>query len=82
MVSIIIPAHNEAAVIGRCLEPLTHGARPGEFDVIVVCNGCRDATALEARRFGLSVRVIETDTPSKANALNLGDAAATGFPRL
>lgn len=27
------------------------------------------------------MRVIETDVPSKANALNLGDAAASGFPR-
>lgn len=28
------------------------------------------------------MRVIETDVPSKTNALNLGDAAASGFPRV
>jgi hypothetical protein len=34
-----------------------------------------------ARAFGDAVRVIETDVPSKTNALNLGDQAAKGFPR-
>jgi glycosyltransferase involved in cell wall biosynthesis len=82
IISIIIPAHNEANVIGRSLAALTEGARPGELDVIVICNGCRDATADLARSFGAPVRVIETDKPSKANALNMGDRAATSFPRL
>ena len=79
---MIIPAHNEAEVIGRSLAALTEGAQPGELEVIVVCNGCRDATADLARRFGAPVRVIETETPSKSNALNAGDRAASGFPRL
>lgn len=81
MISIIIPAHNEESVIGRCLAFVADAA-PGELEAIVVCNGCRDATAQVAATFGPSVRVIETDTPSKTNALNLGDEAARGFPRL
>jgi glycosyltransferase involved in cell wall biosynthesis len=80
--SVIIPAHNEEAVIGRCLDALLHGARPSELEVIVVCNGCTDRTADVARAHGAVVRVIETDVPGKANALNLGDRAASGFPRL
>jgi glycosyltransferase involved in cell wall biosynthesis len=85
MISIVIPAHNEAQVIRRTLSALTDGARPGEIEIIVVCNGCTDDTAELARAFreaGGGVRVLETDIPSKSNALNLGDAAATGFPRI
>ena len=82
MISVVVPAHNEASVIQRSLEALTAGAAPGELEVIVVCNGCRDATAEIARAFGEPVRVLETEIASKANALNLGDASANGFPRV
>ncbi|HEU5035725.1 MAG TPA: glycosyltransferase [Nocardioides sp.] len=78
--SVVIPAHNEAGVLGRGLGTLLRGAAPGELDVIVVANACTDVTAEVARRHG--VRVIETSTPGKANALRLGDAAARVFPRL
>lgn len=82
MISIIIPAHNESQVIGRCLQALLVGSAPGELDIVVVCNGCSDDTATVAREFGSCVRVIETDLASKAHALNLGDEAARGFPRI
>src|SRR5688572_25787192 len=81
MISVVIPAHNEEAVIARCLAALVRGARDGELDVVVVCNGCSDRTAQAARGFGASVTVIETDVASKVHALNLGDAAARSFPR-
>lgn len=82
MITVIVPAHNEAAVIARGLEALLRGARPGELDVIVACNGCSDGTAEIARRFGPSVRVIEIETASKIAALNAADEAARGFPRV
>lgn len=82
MISIVIPAHNESAVIGRCLSALLDGADPSGLEIVVVCNGCTDDTAAVARSFGPCVRTIETEVPSKSNALNLGDAAATGFPRV
>jgi glycosyltransferase involved in cell wall biosynthesis len=82
MISVIIPAHNEASVIARTLKAMTDGAEPCELDVIVVCNGCDDDTADVARHSQPSVRVIETDIPSKTHALNLGDAAARSFPRI
>jgi glycosyltransferase involved in cell wall biosynthesis len=82
MISIIIPAHNESSVIARTLRAITAGAAPGELDVIVVCNGCSDDTAEVARRFGSPVRVLETSIPGKTHALNLGDEAAQGFPRI
>ena len=81
MISVIIPAHNEEAVIGRCLEALTGGAEDGELEVIVVCNGCTDRTAAVAREYRACVQVIETDVACKIPALNLGDEAARGFPR-
>jgi glycosyltransferase involved in cell wall biosynthesis len=78
--SIIIAAHNEAAVIGRCLDALLADAAPGEFDVTVVANGCTDATAQVAARPG--IRVLDLPEASKVAALNAGDAAALGFPRV
>jgi len=79
-VSIVIPAHDEAATIARLLESLLDGAMPGEFEVIVVCNGCTDRTAEIAR--GLGVQVVELTEPSKAAALAHGDTQAQHFPRI
>ncbi len=81
MPSIIIPAHNEAALIESTLSTLLKGAEPGELEVIVVCNGCTDDTPDICRRFPGTIEVIETDIPSKSNALNLGDERAHSFPR-
>jgi glycosyltransferase involved in cell wall biosynthesis len=80
--SVIIPAHNEAEVIGRCLDALFAGIEPAELEVIVVCNGCADDTAALARSSGHPVRVIELQTASKVSALREGDMAARTFPRL
>jgi len=80
--SVVIPAHNEASVIGRCLKSLLAGFNSGELDVVVACNGCSDDTAAIARSAPHSVRVIELDAPSKPAALRAGDAAASGMPRL
>lgn len=80
--SIIIPAHNEEVVIARCLRKLLEDANPGEFEVIVVCNGCTDATKKIASGFGSSVRVLESTAASKTAALNMGDLSASVFPRI
>jgi glycosyltransferase involved in cell wall biosynthesis len=81
MTSVVIAAHNEGAVIGRCLDALLADARPGELDVTVAANGCTDDTvAVAAARPG--VRVVTVDRASKPAALNAGDRAAVGFPRI
>lgn len=80
--SIVIPAHNEEAVIGRCLRVMTANAKPGELEIIVVGNGCMDATCEIARGFSSDVRVIDSSEASKIAALNLGDRSANFFPRL
>ncbi len=43
MASVIVPAHNEASVIRRCLDSLNGQA--GLDTLIVACNGCTDNTA-------------------------------------
>ncbi|MDD9380886.1 glycosyltransferase family 2 protein [Streptomyces sp. ZAF1911] len=82
MTSIVIPAHNEGRVIGRLLDALlTEAPAPGP-DIVVVCNGCTDDTATVAAARGPRVRVVEIPTPSKHQALRVGDEHARGFPRL
>ena len=82
MISIVVPAHNESSVIARTLRQWTSALDAGELSVVIVCNGCTDDTAAIARNFGHRVRVIETEIPSKTNALNMGDQASSGFPRI
>ncbi len=81
MVSVVIAAHNEAAVLPRCLAALLRDARPDEFEVIVAANGCTDGTAAVARAVP-GVRVVELAEAGKAKALNAGDAEAVRLPRL
>jgi glycosyltransferase involved in cell wall biosynthesis len=82
VVSVVVPAHNEAQVIGRLLGQLVRPAPPPDFDVIVVANGCTDDTAEVAASFGPSVRVVSIPVPSKREALLAGDRAARDFPRI
>jgi glycosyltransferase involved in cell wall biosynthesis len=82
VVSVVIPAHNEAGVIGRLLSGLLEGAEPGEFEIWVVANGCTDDTADIAAGFGEDVNVLIAPHPGKHAAMRLGDESAKGFPRL
>ena len=70
--TILIPAHNEAAVIGRTLLHLSNGLLRDEFKIVVIANGCSDTTAAKARSLLPRGVVIETAIPGKCNALNLG----------
>src|SRR5215470_15785191 len=82
MISIVVPAHNESSVIARTLQPWVDGQGSEDVSVVVVCNGCSDETAAIARRFGPTVRVIESEIASKTHALNLGDQISSSFPRI
>ena len=82
MITIIMPAHNEMAVIGASLQGLMPGVESGAFEVVVICNGCTDNTANVVRSVSDKILCLEVDTPSKTNALNVGDAAAHYFPRV
>jgi glycosyltransferase involved in cell wall biosynthesis len=87
MISVIIPASNEEAYIRDCLgkllasDPLPDAA---PVQVIVVANGCTDATVAAARTLqaafgakGWVLQVLELAEGSKIAALNAGDAAAS-----
>lgn len=89
MLNVVIPAHNEAALIGRCLAALVASQTPATARVAVVANGCVDDTADQARthaaRFaarGWTLEVIEQDRGHKPTALNAGDAACGAGPRV
>lgn len=79
--TIIIPAHNEEAVIGRTLAALSDVVSDGDVKVIVACNGCTDRTAEIARGF-VGVEVVEVSSASKTAGLRAGDARATDGPRI
>lgn len=80
--SVVIPAHNEAASIGRSLRALRTGTGDDDLDVVVVCNGCTDGTAEVARQADPHARVIEIPQPSKSDAVRIGNAATEVFPRV
>lgn len=92
IVSVIIPAHNEARFISRCLEALMAAeALPEGWQarVVVVANGCDDDTAALARqheRAALARRwqlnVLDLPEGSKPAALQAGDDASNGDVRV
>lgn len=79
--SVVIPAHNEAAVLPRLLKLLAPALREGSIEMVVVANGCTDDTADIARAYS-GVVVEELTQGSKIAALNRGDEVATAFPRV
>lgn len=79
--SVIIPAHNEEAVLGRTLAPLAPYVEAERIEVVVVCNSCTDSTARVARSFP-GVRVLEIPEASKVAALNEAEQIAENWPRL
>jgi glycosyltransferase involved in cell wall biosynthesis len=82
LASVVIPAHDEEASIGRTLRALRQGVAGDDLDVVVVCNGCSDATAERAREADPRARVIEVPQPSKNEAVRVGNAATDVFPRV
>lgn len=57
--SIVIPAYNEEALLGRCLEAVLAEARRagGEVEIVVVDNASTDSTRAVAERY--PVRVVK-----------------------
>lgn len=78
MASVIVPAHNEASVIRRCLDSLSGQA--GLDTLIVACNGCTDNTAEIVRKEYPNAICLDISTPSKVNALNEAEKWVTTWP--
>lgn len=75
LISIIIPAHNEEAYLETTLAALNAQRYPN-FEIIVVANGCTDATAEVAR--GKCHRLVVLSQKSLGVARNLGARMAKG----
>lgn len=86
--SVIIPASNEAALIGNALSALlssrTGGGVPFTVQIVVVANGCGDDTSGVARSFAEQARArdwslisLDIAEGGKLNALNVGDENAS-----
>ncbi len=86
-VSVMIPAHDEAAWLPACLDALlASDPVPGSVEVIVIANGCTDRTADVAREYrglftamGWALTVLELEEGGKLRAWNAGEAAASGL---
>ena len=61
--AIVVPAHDEQAIIGDRLRLLIHAARD-RAKIVVVADNCTDSTAAIARKF-LRAEVIERNDPSR-----------------
>lgn len=81
-VSVVIPAHNEAAIIAGALQRLIDTDPDGRLELVVAANGCTDDTATVAAAVSPRVRVVEIAEASKIAALNAGDDMASAFPRV
>ena len=55
--SVVVPAYNEAAYLGRALDSLQHQDYDGTYEIIVVDNNSTDNTAAIAARYG--VRLVK-----------------------
>ncbi|HEY8750994.1 MAG TPA: glycosyltransferase family 2 protein [Tepidisphaeraceae bacterium] len=87
--SVIVPAHNESALLPRCLNSLLAQDTADVMRVIVIDNGSHDATADIARQWvprfadaGHEMLVLQLPQGNKSAALNAGDAAAVGACRI
>ena len=78
-ITVVIPAHNEARVIGASLHHLLGAERqpPTGWRIMVAANGCTDATAQIVRNDWPGIDLLELPVPSKVNALR---AAMTMIP--
>jgi glycosyltransferase involved in cell wall biosynthesis len=77
MIAVVIPAHNEARRLGRCLTAVKIAAREAEaaghqVEILVVLDRCCDSSAVIARRHG--VQTLEIDAQNVGQARRAGAA--------
>jgi len=87
--TIIIPANNEGAMIGQCLDSVLASNGPQNVEIIVAANGCTDDTEGRSRGYlaktianGWTLTVLSLAKGSKLNALNAADGISTGRNRV
>jgi cellulose synthase/poly-beta-1,6-N-acetylglucosamine synthase-like glycosyltransferase len=78
-VSVIIAAHNEAAVMDQKLRNTLDLDYAGDLEILLACDGCTDGTVELARRLDRScIRILELPRCGKGKALNAAVAQAGG----
>jgi hypothetical protein len=77
--SIIIPAHNEEKLIGRCLDSIAAASAPykGQVEAIVVLNRCTDRTEEIALAYDFVV-IAREDSKNMSKIRNAGAIVARG----
>ena len=73
--AVIVPAHNEAMVVGRCVRSILASAEP-DVAVYVIAHNCTDSTAEQARAAGAHVFRLHDGVGGKGMALDFGMTAA------
>jgi 1,2-diacylglycerol 3-beta-glucosyltransferase len=68
---VLVPAHDEELLVGRCVESLLEQTYPRElYEVVVIADNCTDQTAARAEAAGAEVLVRdEPDVRGKGQAL-------------
>lgn len=82
LISVVMPAHDEAAFIGPAVREVAEGMRSrGPFEIVVVENGSTDDTAEVAKALAPDIpelRVLSLGAPDYGQALRMGFLAAKG----
>jgi glycosyltransferase involved in cell wall biosynthesis len=83
MIGVIVPAHNEAHAIGRCLASIAvAAAHPGlrcePVRVVVALDACSDATAAVCAEHGALTVVVDAQCVGTARAAAASHALARG----
>ena len=70
-IAVLVPAHDEAVLVGRCVTSLQQQSFPADlFDIVVIADNCTDDTAARAAAAGATVLVrTAPDAPGKGPAL-------------
>lgn len=76
-IAIVVPAHNEEALVQRCLASLLTCEQVNKEGIIVIADNCTDATAERARAYG--ARILERHDERQRGK---GYALAFAFTRL
>ncbi|HEY4996832.1 MAG TPA: glucosyl-3-phosphoglycerate synthase [Solirubrobacteraceae bacterium] len=78
---VVVPARDEAHRIEACLRALSTqlGVAPNHYEVIVVLDGCRDATAEIIERFGADEPALALHTVELTRAAGVGRARRFGM---